>query len=80
MDFKKNTVSMFKQGITKTYRHLHVTGSTIYRWVKQDDSIPVEQTEKYCWVTAQQGKDDLPQVTKRSDKLVPLYSCVVIST
>lgn len=52
MDFKETDESMYiNADITKTCRQLHVTKLTIFRWIKQDDSIPVEHAEKYCWVT-----------------------------
>ena len=57
MDFKETDESMYiNADITKTCRQLHVTKLTIFRWIKQDDSIPVEHVEKYCWVTVQKGK------------------------
>ena len=65
MDFKKNAVSIFKQeGITRTCRQLHVTRATIYRWVKQDDSISVERSEK-DEATAAEGGKIAPQATER---------------
>ncbi len=66
MDFKKNAVSIFKQeGITRTCRQLHVTRATIYRWVKQDDSISVERSEKNDEATAAEGGKIAPQATER---------------
>ncbi len=40
-EFKKNAVRMFKhEGITKTCRQLHVTRATVYRWAKQEENDP----------------------------------------
>ena len=66
VDFKKNAVSMFKrEGITRTSRQLHVTRATIYRWVKQDDSLFAECSEKNNGATAVAEREKEPQAMER---------------